>query len=161
MKTLCLSAAFAALSAVSAFAEGVVAIEPFAFATAKTAKAGGAYVSLMNHGPADRLIGAESDVARRVEVHEHIKDGDVMRMRHVEGGLELPEGGMIEMKPGGYHVMLMGLHAPLEVGQSFPVTLVFESGAEVTVDVPIRKRGAHGDGHSSGHSHSGHSSSSD
>ena len=58
MKTLFLSAAFAALSAVSAFADGVMAMEPFAFATAKTAKAGGAYVSLMNYGPADRLIGS-------------------------------------------------------------------------------------------------------
>ncbi|MEL6793629.1 MAG: copper chaperone PCu(A)C, partial [Pseudomonadota bacterium] len=143
-----------------AFAEGVTAKDPFAFATAASAKAGGAYITLMNHGEADRLIGAEADVAKRVEVHEHIKDGDVMRMREVEAGIELPAGGMIEMKPGGYHVMLMGLNAPLEEGQSFPVTLVFESGEEMTVDVAVKKRGAHGghSGHGSGHSHSGHSS---
>ncbi|MEL7463498.1 MAG: copper chaperone PCu(A)C [Pseudomonadota bacterium] len=159
MKTLLFSAVFTAATAVYALAEGVMAKDPFAFATAASAKAGGAYITLMNHGEADRLIGAKADVAKRVEVHEHIKDGDVMRMREVEAGIELPAGGMIEMKPGGYHVMLMGLNAPLEAGQTFPVTLVFESGEEMTVDVAVKTRDGHS-GHShSGHSHSGHSSS--
>ena len=125
-------------------------MNPFAFATAPTAKAGGAYVALMNQGAADRLIDAEGDVAKRIEIHEHIKDGDVMRMRRVEGGLELPEGGMIEMAPGGYHVMMMGLNGPLVAGESFPLTLIFESGAEMTVEVLVKTRDAHGEGH--GHS---------
>lgn len=160
MKTLLLSAAVAALSAASAFAGEIMAMKPFAYATAPTAKAGGAYISVMSHGAADRLIGAKSDIAKRVEVHEHIKDGDVMRMREVKAGIELPAGGMIEMAPGGYHVMLMGLNAPLEEGTDIAVTLVFESGAELAVDVPVKKRGAHGDhtGHSGHSGHSGHGS---
>ena len=160
MKSLMLSAAFAALSALAAQAGDMMAMEPFAFATAPTAKAGGAYVPVMSHGAADRLVGAESDVARRVEIHTHIKDGDVMRMRRVEGGVELPAGGVLEMKPGGVHVMLMGLAAPLEAGTSFPVTLVFESGARLDVDVPVKTRGAHGAGHGHGstHGHTRHGS---
>ncbi len=155
MRTLLLSAALAACSAVSAFAADIMAMEPFAYATAPTAKAGGAYVSLMNHGPADRLIDARGDIAKRVEIHEHIKDGDVMKMRRVEAGIELPADGAIEMKPGGYHVMLMGLNAPLVAGETFPVTLVFESGREITVDVPVVERGEAGHGASG---HSGHGS---
>ena len=158
MKPILLSAALAALSAMSAHAAEIMAMEPFAFSTGKTAKAGAAYISVANHGPADRLTGAKSDVAKRVEIHEHIKDGDVMRMRQVEPGLELPANGVIEMGPGGYHVMLMGLNAPLEEGESFPVTLVFESGKELVVDVPVQARGAHS-GHGPGHSgHSDHGS---
>lgn len=151
MKTTILAAAFAALAPLSALAADIMAMEPFAFATAPTAKAGGAYVSLMNHGSADRLIGVKGDIAKRIEIHEHIKDGDVMRMRQVEDGLELPEGGVIEMGPGGYHVMLMGLSRPLAEGKTFPLTLVFESGAEMAVEVAVKARGEHGmkHGHSS------------
>lgn len=146
MRTLLLSAALAASSAVSALAADIEAKEPFAYATAPTAKAGGAYVPLTNHGPADRLIDVRGDAAKRVEIHTHIKDGDVMKMRKVADGIELPEGGAIEMKPGGYHVMLMGLNAPLVAGEIVPVTLVFESGEELTVDVPIVERGETGHG---------------
>lgn len=146
MRTLLLSAALAASSAISAFAADIEATAPFAYATAPTAKAGGAYVPLTNHGPADRLIDVRGDAAKRVEIHTHIKDGDVMKMRKVADGIELPEGGAIEMKPGGYHVMLMGLNAPLVAGETVPVTLVFESGEELTVDVPIVERGEAGHG---------------
>ena len=146
MRTLLFSAALAASSAVSALAADIEAKEPFAYATAPTAKAGGAYVPLTNHGPADRLIDVRGDAAKRVEIHTHIKDGDVMKMRKVADGIELPEGGAIEMKPGGYHVMLMGLNAPLVAGETVPVTLVGESGEELTVDVPIVERGEAGHG---------------
>ncbi|MEM8752832.1 MAG: copper chaperone PCu(A)C [Pseudomonadota bacterium] len=147
-----LLAALAATVAAPAFAGGPAVTDAFAFATAKTAKAGGAYIDLASGGAEDRLIAARSDVSKRVEIHEHRNDNGVMRMREVEGGIPLPAGGAIDMEPGGYHVMLMGLHAPLEVGQSFPVTLVFESGAEVEVDVAVKKRGAHGMKHGGGHS---------
>jgi copper(I)-binding protein len=60
-----------------------------------------------------RLVGASSPVAGVAEVHEMKMDGDVMKMRAVEGGLELPAGKTVELKPGGYHVMLMDLKAPL------------------------------------------------
>lgn len=135
-------AAFAALLLLSgaAQAEDLMAKEPFAYATAASAKAGGAYVSVINHGPADRLIGARSDAARRVEIHEHLMTDGVMRMREVEG-IDLPEDGVIEMKPGGYHIMFMGLNQPFKAGATVPVTLVFESGAELEVETPVIERG--------------------
>lgn len=156
MKTIMFSAAFAAFSAFSAFAGEIMATSSYAFATAKTAKAGGAYISVMSHGEADRLIDARADLAKRVEIHTHMEVDGVMRMRRVAGGIELPAGGAIEMGPGGYHIMLMGLSGPLVEGEDFPVTLVFESGTELTVDVAVQRRGAHGAGHGAGH-RSGHS----
>lgn len=133
----------------------VHAVYPFAYASAPGAQAGGAYVTLENKGPADRLVAARADVSERVEIHEHRMEDGVMKMREVEG-IDLPEGGAIEMKPGGYHVMFMGLKAPLEAGGTIPVTLVFESGAELSVEVPVIERGekpAHGHSGHSGHSH--------
>lgn len=158
-----ISTAFAALLALGGVAaahgehkhgEGHVhAVYPFAYASPAGAKAGGAYVSVENSGPADRLVAARAEVSERVEIHEHVMDNGVMKMRQVEG-IALPEGGVIEMKPGGYHVMFMGLTAPLEEGATIPVTLVFESGAELAVEVPVIARGESpkADGHS-GHSH--------
>ncbi|MEM7522505.1 MAG: copper chaperone PCu(A)C [Pseudomonadota bacterium] len=153
MKSFIAAAALAALTAVPAFAADLMAKDPFAYATAASARAGGAYISLQSHGAADRLIDVRSDVAKRVEIHEHQEDDGVMRMRQVKAGLPLPAGGTIEMAPGGYHIMLMGLNAPLELGASFPVTLVFESGTELVVEVPVKARGAYGQG---GHGESGH-----
>lgn len=112
----------------------------------------------MNHGPADRLIEAKGDVAARIEVHAAEMTDGVMRMRKVSGGLALPADGEVAMKPGGYHVMLMGLAAPPTEGGSFPVTLLFESGAEMTVDVPVIARGGEApSAHLGRHeAHSGH-----
>ncbi|QIE57620.1 copper chaperone PCu(A)C [Pikeienuella piscinae] len=164
MKLKLLAAAFAALLPMSAAADhsghaagdgAIMAVHPYAFATAATAKTGGAYVSLENHGPADRLVGVKSDVAAKVELHESLQEDGVMKMRAVEG-LPLPEDGAIEMAPGGYHIMLMGLHRPLVEGESVPITLVFESGAELEVETPVKARGEMG-GHADHSGHSGHS----
>ena len=160
MKSFLLTAAFAATTSLSAAAAGLMAMEPFAFETAVSAKAGGAYISVMSHGDADRLLDATSPVAKRVEIHTHIKDGDVMRMRKVDAPLPVTDEEPINMAPGGIHVMLMGLNDPLKAGTTIPVTLIFEKAGEMTVDVPVIKRSAkaaHG-GHSG---HSGHKQSSD
>ncbi len=110
---------------------------------ATSAQAGGAFMMIHNGGHhGDRLIGAESDLAGRVQVHMTIMEDGVMRMRHAEDGVEVPAGGMAELKPGGFHVMLMGLKQPLEEGASFPVTLIFERAGEVTVEVQVRAAGA-------------------
>ena len=110
---------------------------------ATSARAGGVFMMIHNGGHhGDRLIGAESDLAGRVEVHMTIMEDGVMRMRHMEDGIEVPAGGMAELKPGGFHVMLMGLTQPLAEGESFPLTLIFDEAGEVTVDVPVRAAGA-------------------
>lgn len=157
MKSFLLATAFAVTSTLSAAAAGLMAMDPFAFETAASAKAGGAYISVMSHGDADRLLDVTSPVAKRVEIHTHIKDSDVMRMRKIDGPLLVTADKPIKMSPGGIHVMLMGLNNPLDAGTTIPVTLVFEKAGEMIVDVPVIKRST-----KAGHSgHSGHSQSSD
>ena len=94
-----------------------------------------------------RLVSASTPVAGFAEVHEMKLDGDVMKMRAVQGGLELPAGKAVELKPGGYHVMLMDLKAPLSKDAVVPMTLVFrdakgvESRQEVRVPVALTAPG--------------------
>lgn len=97
------------------------------------------YMVLVNGGAqADRLTAAQADVSNAVEIHETTMEGDVMRMQQVEGGIEVPAGGQVELKPGGYHVMLIGLTRDLKVGDKFPVTLQFSSGATLAVEAEVR-----------------------
>ena len=91
-------------------------------------------------GAPDRVVSASSPVAERVELHETIRDGDVMRMREVEA-IELPAGQTVELKPGGLHLMLMGLKAPLKAGETVPVTLKFEKAGDVTVQLNVEGAG--------------------
>jgi copper(I)-binding protein len=99
------------------------------------------YMTLTNTGEnTDRLISAATDAAGIVEIHESTMNGDVMQMREIEGGIELPTGESVALMPGGLHVMLLELPAPLVAGEAFPLTLTFESGAEVTIAVPIYDR---------------------
>jgi copper(I)-binding protein len=120
---------------------------PYARATASGQPNGGAYLKLVNNGAAaDRLVSVSADVARSVELHSMSMDGNVMRMRQVDG-VELPAGKTVELKPGGLHVMLIGLKAPLKKGEKFPVRLKFEKAGEVTVTVNVEGSGAN---HSAG-----------
>ena len=100
-----------------------------------------AYFKIMNHSDkADRIVGAKADVSRLVQIHTHIMDGDIMRMRRVEGGVDVPAGGTVEFKPGSFHIMLIDLKSKLAENDTFPLTLVFESGSEVKVDVKVQKK---------------------
>jgi len=99
---------------------------------------GAVYVTLRNAGAApDALMSASSAAAEHVELHETIQDGQVMRMRPVVK-LELPAGGVLAMKPGGYHIMLLNLKHALHAGEKVSITLTFEHAAPLTLDVPIR-----------------------
>lgn len=118
--------------------------QAYARATAPGQPAGGAYLQLDNRGPADRLVSASADVSQRVELHEMKMEGDVMRMRQVEA-IELPPNKRVELKPGGLHIMLIGLKAPLKAGERFPMTLRFEKAGEVKLDVAVEAvKAAHG-----------------
>jgi periplasmic copper chaperone A len=104
-------------------------------------QAGAAYAQLENTGSRpDRLIAAASPAAERVELHTHIKDGDIMRMRRVEA-IEVPPGERTVLQPGGLHVMLMGLRQPLRAGETVPLTLVFEEAGSVELAVPVAAAG--------------------
>jgi copper(I)-binding protein len=128
--------------------KGPLRIEgPWARATPPAGQVGGAFVTLVNTGAApDRLVSAASPVAGRIELHTHIKDGDVMRMREVEGGIPLPPGDTVKLQPGGFHIMLLGLKQGLAAGSSFPLTLTFEKAGSVQVDVPVEAMGSMGPG---------------
>lgn len=137
---------------------------PWTRATPGGAKAGGGYATITNTGSEpDRLVAASTDVSARVEVHEMGMTEGVMRMRELEGGLELPPGETVKLEPGGYHIMFMGLNAPLKKGEMVAVTLQFEKAGEIEVMMPIAPIGAKtpdGEGgmdHSDHGDHSGHS----
>jgi copper(I)-binding protein len=120
---------------------------PYARATVAGQPTGGGYLVLENHGPAaDRLVSASAEVSARVELHSMSMEGDVMRMRQVES-VELPAGKAVELKPGGLHIMFIGLKAPLKEGDKFPLKLKFEKSGEVTVTVNVEGAGASHDRH--------------
>ena len=123
------------------FKVGAIAVShPYARATVPGQPAGGGYLKLENKGDADRLLSASAGVAGSVELHTMSMDGDVMRMRQVDS-IALPAGKTVELKPGGLHIMFMGLKAPLKAGDSFPMKLKFEKAGEVTVDVKVEAPG--------------------
>lgn len=98
-----------------------------------------AYMTIQNGaGADDRLITVSADAAATVEIHETIVENDVARMQMLPGGLEIPAGGSAELKPGGLHLMLIGLAHPLTPGQAVMLTLTFESGAVAVVRAPVR-----------------------
>jgi len=131
---------------------GDITVEgPWARASAGKAKAGAAFMTLSNAGAADdRLTGVSAGVSDKAELHTHIREGDIMRMRPVEA-IDVPAGGVATLQPGGDHVMFMGLHQPLKEGEMFPLTLTFEKAGEVTVEVMVMGAGAMGHGSMHGH----------
>ncbi len=98
-----------------------------------------AYMLIENSGKAgDRLTSADTDIAGMVEIHTVEMEGDVMRMRPVADGLEIPAESSVILEPGGYHIMLMGLQQSLSEGDAVSITLNFESGKSITVEAEIR-----------------------
>ena len=152
------SAAFLTLGA-PLMAEGIMIKDAYVRATTPSSPTGAAFMVLMNHSDTDdRLIAAESGVAKRVELHSHTEDTNgVMRMGEIEGGISLPAGGMHHMKRGGDHVMLMGLNQPLAQGSEITVTLTFEKAGVVEVIVPVdhERKPAHGSKDHADHSNHG------
>jgi len=102
---------------------------------------GAGFLTIRNAGAADRLLSASTPAAGRTELHTMLRDGDIMRMRQVEA-IAVPEGGAVTLAPGGLHVMLIGLTRPLAVGESVPLTLVFERAGAVTVNLAVQAAGA-------------------
>ena len=123
---------------------------PWSRETPAGASVAGGYLTITNSGSSlDRLVSVTSEISAKTEVHEMaVKDG-VMTMRPVEGGLEIPAGGKVELKSGGYHLMFMGLKQQPKKGESFPATLTFEKAGTVTVEFTVDGMGETGghDGH--------------
>lgn len=125
--------------------------QPWSRATPPGAQVGVGFMTLRNAGgAADRLLGALSPLAGRVEMHVTRREGDVMKMRQVEA-FEIPPGGSFELKPGGAHLMLTGLERPLKQGERVPLTLRLEKGGELQVELEVQAMGAREPAH--GHRH--------
>ncbi len=148
VKTILMAAASAALFSTSALAADIMVHDAYARSAGKMAKAGAAFMQIMNSADTDdRLVAARSDVAAKVELHTHIQDANgVMRMVEVEDGIAVPAGGKAMLQRGGDHVMFMGIKAPFEQGEELAVTLVFENAGEIDVMIPVdlERKGTHG-----------------
>jgi len=148
----------------SALAEGVSMHQSYLRASGPTAKAAAAFMMIHNDTENDvTLIGAQTDVARKVELHTHVMENDVAKMREIEGGITIPAGGHHELKRGADHVMLMGLTGTLEQGAMVPITFLFKSIPPMTLEIEVdNERGQedghdHKEGHKDGHKdHSNH-----
>lgn len=115
---------------------------PWARATAPGAAVGGGYLQIENAGASgDRLVGASSPVSESVELHTMTMDNNVMRMRELTA-IDLPAGERVELRPGGLHLMFIGLKAPLQAGQGFPVRLRFERAGEIELQFAVQPMGA-------------------
>jgi copper(I)-binding protein len=117
--------------------------QPWARATPKGASAGAAYLTVTNNGAApDRLSCAGSEAAAQCQIHTMSMDNGVMKMRLVEGGIEIRPGETVTLKPGSDHMMLVNLKHPLEAGKTVEATLQFEKAGQLKVTFPIAAIGA-------------------
>jgi periplasmic copper chaperone A len=140
MKLTTLTAAFSlALLATTAVAQ-VKVDKAWARPTVAGQQGGGGFMT-MQSPVADKLIGGSTPAAERLELHTMSMEGDVMKMREV-ASIDLPAGQKVDLKPGGLHVMFIGIKEPLKLGSKVPVTLKFEKAGEVKVDFEVMSRPA-------------------
>src|SRR6516225_5780232 len=142
IKLLAFAAGLVVASAALAQTNQLQVSNAWARATPAKAENGVAFVTIQSPAP-DRLVSALSPVAKKAELHTMEMAGMVMKMRPL-AGLDIPAGQPVTLKPGGEHIMLMGLNGPLREGQSFPLTLTFEKAGAREVTVPVGKAGAAG-----------------
>jgi len=133
-----ITAAIATVFAASAFAQNVTVTDAWARATVQGQKATGAFMKITAKDNT-KLVGVSSPVAGVAEIHEMKMDKDVMKMAALPNGLALPAGKAVELKPGGYHVMLMDLKAPLTKDSTVPLTLTLQDakGVKSTVELKV------------------------
>jgi copper(I)-binding protein len=125
---------------------------PFTRATLPNAPVGGGFLTIENTGTeADRLISATSTVAGDTQIHEMKMEGDVMKMRQLTDGIEIPAGETVELAPGGLHIMFLDLNQPFVEGETVTVTLTFEKAGTVEVPLPVMAAAADGPAEHAGH----------
>ncbi len=124
-------------------------------ATPPRAVAAGGFVTITNTGSTpDTLVGVASPVAAIGELHDMTVEDGIMIMRPVEGGIVIPPGARVDLEPGGHHIMLIDLKAPLVRGKDVPVTLTFERAGSIEAMFHVAPIGAPGpEGHGAGHGH--------
>ncbi|NLC08514.1 MAG: copper chaperone PCu(A)C [Gammaproteobacteria bacterium] len=115
--------------------------QPWSRALPPTAHTGATFVSIYNQGRADRLMSAYSPVAEKTELHNHIHQDGLMKMVEVEF-IDVPANGTLELKPGSFHIMLIGLKQSLNEGEHFPIRLDFEQAGSVELEVQVKDMNA-------------------
>jgi copper(I)-binding protein len=131
------------VGAVEVKAGDLVITQAWSRATPNGAKIGSGYFTIENKGTvADRLISVSADIAGKVEVHEMATKDGVMTMRALDKGLTIDPGKTVKLAPGGYHLMMFDLKAPLKQGDALPVTLQFEKAGKVNVSLDVQGIGA-------------------
>jgi copper(I)-binding protein len=146
MKRLTLALALAAMAtgystgaSAAGAADNVTAVGPFVRLAPPNAQATGAFMVLKNNGEKDvKVVKAASPACKITELHEHINDAGVMRMRPVQS-IAIKAKSETVLQPGGLHVMLIDLNAPMKEGDKIAITLSFDDGSSKQVDVPVMK----------------------
>ena len=137
MKSLLISV-FLLLGASGAWADAITVENAYVRQMPPGQKVTGAFMTLKNGSDQDRAaVSASSDVAESVELHTHVHDQGVMKMRQVEK-IEVPAGSETVLEPGGYHVMRIGLTQPLELGQTVVITVNFDDGTSVPAEAEVK-----------------------
>ncbi|MEM1378113.1 MAG: copper chaperone PCu(A)C [Pseudomonadota bacterium] len=168
MKKLILTSAIAIMTAGTALAHeykvgDLVIDHPVARATPANAPVSAGYMTITNNGSEDdTLIAATAPFSANVELHEMAMDGDVMKMREIDGGIVIPAGESVKLMPGGLHVMFMGMQQQLNEGETYEGTLTFENAGTINVTLNVESltqireaMGGKAMDHS-GHDHPGH-----
>ncbi|SCA57566.1 conserved exported hypothetical protein [Candidatus Terasakiella magnetica] len=145
MKHFALAGAILMGLSTPSFAADISVEGVWARASAGMARAGAAFMTIKNTGMADKLVSAKANISNTTELHTHLHENGVMKMRQVKN--IAVDKGMTMLKPGGDHVMFMGLNEALKEGETFPLTLVFEKAGEMNVTVNVKKVGAMGMSH--------------
>ena len=127
----------------AAYAGGIEVKAPWTRATVAGASVAAGYLAIENKGAeADRLTGASTAAAEKVEIHEMRMEDDIMKMRALPEGVEIKPGETVTLKPGGVHLMLFGLKQRLIPGATVPVTLSFARAGQIAVVLPVQSVGA-------------------
>jgi periplasmic copper chaperone A len=116
---------------------------PFVRLPPAGAKVAAGFMTITNSGANDRLIGVETAISAKSEIHEMKHDGGVMVMRELPSGLAIKQGETLVLKSGSYHVMFIGLKAELNAGDKQKATLIFEKAGKIEVEFNVEKMGGH------------------
>jgi copper(I)-binding protein len=136
-----LLSALMALPAVGLAAQDAIEVEKAWSRAAMQGRVGVVYLTIVDHGAADRLTGVSSPVSEKAELHESFNEGGVAKMRPVTS-LVVEQAKPVVLAPGGYHIMLIGLKQPLKQGDVFPITLSFANAGQLTAQVTVEQPGA-------------------
>ena len=144
MRNLLLASVLVFAFSTAAMAQMVMVGDAWARATSPSQSVGGIFLSIHDHGPGDTLISASSPIAANLELHQTVADASgVMKMLPV-AALAVAAGAVLDLKPGSYHLMAIGLKQQLKPGETFPVTLVFAKAGAITVTATVGTAGSAG-----------------